>query len=164
MRTWFPMLVLVLLPLQAAARNSLVTSMPGVSGEEASALRQAGVKDTRRLYQRTRGDARRLLRLARKTGLARERLAHLAGLADLCRLYRVTPRIAELLARAGVRSLSDLSRQDAAALAARTTTINEAERLTEHPPTERQLAGWIRDAGRLKPEDWEQLRAWARVR
>ena len=135
-----------------------------MTAEEAAALAAAGVEDPRRLYQRTYEGARNLARLARKAGLPRARVEELAGLADLCRLYRVTPRIATLLARAGVRSLRDLSRQDAAALLAETTEINETERVTDFPPTERMLAGWIRDARRTKPEDWEQLKAWASVR
>jgi len=166
MRAWSLTLLLglSLLPVGAAARNSLVTSLPGVGADEAAALAAAGVEDTRRLYQRTHEGARKIGRLARRSGLPQERIRHLATLADLCRLYRMTPRIALLLARAGVGSMKELSRQDAAELAATMTTINAAERVTDFPPTERMLAGWIRDARRTKPEVWEQLKAWTNVR
>lgn len=154
----------LLLPAAASARNSLVTSLPGVSAEDAAALSAAGVRDTRRLYQKTRAPSRRLERLVRKTGLPQERLERLATLADLCRLYRITPRIAEVLRLAGVGSLADLARRDAAELFARTNEIARGRRITEHPPTRAQLAGWTKDAARVKPNDWEQLRGWATVR
>jgi len=158
------LLAALLLPAAAHARNSLVTSLPGLSPAEVAALAGAKVKDTRRLYQKTRAPARRLRKLAAKTGIDRARVSELAGLADLCRRSGVTPRIARLLQLADAGSLGRLARQEADALLARATTINDTQRVTEHPPTRAQLAGWIKDAKRLKPEDWEQLRAWASVR
>lgn len=148
----------------ASAKNSLIKSLVRVSADEIKALKKAKIKDTRRLYQKTYKSPKALKTLQGKTRISLTRLASLAGVADLCRLYKVTPRVAQLLLLAGIPSMVELAKQDAEDISKRITAINEAQKLTRNLPSTADLRGWIRDARVLQPEDWEQSRKAASVR
>jgi predicted flap endonuclease-1-like 5' DNA nuclease len=145
------------------ARNSLMTSVFDATPDEGMRLRRAKVKDTRRLYQKTYKSPESVARLARKAGIAPERLARLAAISDLSRLWRVTPRVASLMVDAGVTSMGELARRDPEALGQRVAALNAQSKKTMNLPGRAELAGWIKDARRLLPEDWEQRRSSASI-
>ena len=158
-------LICLLAPGPAQARNSLVIAIPDLSETGRTALAEAKIKDTRRLYQRTRKGGAAKAAVAGATGLSAGEVDRLAAVADLCRLYKVTPRVAHLMNLAGVSSIQALGRQpNAEHLLNEITRINMSRRVTENLPTAREVAGWIKDAKVLKPEDWEQTRKWASIR
>lgn len=151
----------------AYARNSLVIAIPTLTDAERAALHDAGVKDTRRLYQVTHKGGARRDALAGRLGGDDARAAWLASVADLCRLYKVTPRTAHLLTLAGVGSTKELAARRAPELHAELARLNGGRPgapVTENPPSERETAGFIKDAAVLGPEDWEQTRKWASTR
>ena len=133
--------------------------------EAIESLAAAKIKDTRRLYQKTHKGADQRAALAARIGLDRALVDRLSGVADLCRLYKVTPRVAHLMNPAGVPSVEALAKHPAPGqLTEEIARIDQARRVTENLPTKREVAGWIKDAKVLKPEDWEQTRKWASIR
>ena len=155
----------VLHPGVAHARNSLVVAIPDVSAQAQRALSDAKIKDTRGLYQKSRKGAEHRAKLATRTGLPQGQVDRLAAIADLCRLYKVTPRVAHLMNESGVSSIQALAgHPDAGALTEELAAMNKSRPVTENLPTKREVAGWMKDAKVLKSEDWEQTRKWASIR
>ena len=138
-------------------------SIPDLPDADRTALLDGKIKDTRRPYQKTYKGADQRATLATKLGVPAGSVDRLATVADLCRLYKVTPRVAQLMYIAGIRSVKTLSGRTAEALTEEIARINDSRHVTENLPTQGEVAGWIKDAKVLKSEDWEQTRKWASI-
>ncbi|HEX3696823.1 MAG TPA: DUF4332 domain-containing protein [Polyangia bacterium] len=117
---------------------------------DAEKLNKAGVDTTEQLLDKA-GKAKDRKALAKTSGLSVATLTGLAKHCDLLRIKGVGPEMVLLLEAAGVKSIVDLSKRDAAGLMAAVESANKAKKISEKMPTEPQLADWIEQAKKLPP-------------
>jgi len=115
---------------------------------EVEKLKKASVTTTEELLGKA-AKAKDRKALAKSTGLSAADLLTLAKRCDLLRIKGVGSEMVLLLEAAGVKSTSDLVKQDAAKLLTAATDTNKTAKITEKLPTEPQLADWIDQAKKL---------------
>ena len=115
---------------------------------EVEKLKKASVSTTEELLTKS-AKAKDRKALAKSSGLSAADLLVLAKRCDLLRIKGVGSEMVLLLEAAGVKSTSDLVKQDAAKLLTAATDANKTAKITEKPPTEPQLADWIEQAKKL---------------
>ena len=115
---------------------------------EVEKLKKASVTTTEELLGKS-AKAKDRKALAKSTGLSAADLLALAKRCDLLRIKGVGSEMVLLLEAAGVKSTSDLVKQDAAKLLTAATDANKTAKITEKLPTEPQLADWIDQAKKL---------------
>lgn len=117
---------------------------PGV-GEK---LRAAGIKNTDSLLDSCCTPKQRK-ELAQKTDLPEGQILKLANMVDLYRIKGVGAEFAELLEAAGVDTVPELARRNAANLTRAMADVNERKKLTRRTPSESETAKWIEEAKTL---------------
>jgi predicted flap endonuclease-1-like 5' DNA nuclease len=115
---------------------------------DAEKLQKAGVETTEQLLQKG-GTAKDRKALAKASGLSAGTVTTLVKHCDLLRIKGVGPEMVLLLEAAGVKSIADLAKRDAAGLAAATESANKSKKISEKLPTEPQLGDWIEQAKKL---------------
>jgi len=115
---------------------------------EVEKLKKASVTTTEELLGKS-AKAKDRKALAKSTGLSAADLLALAKRCDLLRIKGVGSEMVLLLEAAGVKSTSDLVKQDAAKLLTAATDANKTAKITEKLPTEPQLGDWIDQAKKL---------------
>ena len=88
---------------------------------------------------------------AEATGLSPKLILTWTNMADLMRLNGVGGQFAELLNGAGVDTIKELRRRNAANLAAKMTEVNEERQLTKGTVSEAKVQGWIDQAKDMEP-------------
>lgn len=84
--------------------------------------------------------------LAQKTGLSEARILKFANMADLYRISGVGPEYSELLEAAGVDTVPELAKRNAASLTQAMAAVNQEKKLTRQVPTEAKVTKWIEQA------------------
>ena len=115
---------------------------------EVEKLKKASISTTEELLAKS-AKAKDRRALAKSSGLSAADLLVLAKRCDLLRIKGVGSEMVLLLEAAGVKSTSDLVKQDAAKLLTAATDANKTAKITEKLPTEPQLADWIDQAKKL---------------
>ena len=115
---------------------------------EVEKLKKASVTTTEELLGKS-AKAKDRKALAKSTGLSAADLLALAKRCDLLRIKGVGSEMVLLLEAAGVKSTSDLVKQDAAKLLTAATDANKTAKISEKLPTEPQMADWIDQAKKL---------------
>ncbi len=133
-----------------ASHYALTEASRLVPPSDAEKLQKAGVETTEQLLQKA-ATAKDRKALAKASGLSVPKLTTLAKHCDLLRVKGVGPEMVLLLEAAGVKSIADLSKRDAAGLVAAVESANKGKKITEKLPTEPQLADWIDQAKKLPP-------------
>ncbi len=116
----------------------------------AGKLKAAGIKSTTKLLQRAATPSLRRA-LAESTDIPSRLILDWANIADLTRVSGIAIEYAELLVAAGVDTVKDLSRRNAANLVARMAEINRRKQRVRVLPTEKRVARWIETAKKLSP-------------
>lgn len=116
----------------------------------AGKLKAAGIRSTTKLLERAKSAKGRKL-LAETTGIPQEEILRWANLSDMMRIRGVAADYAELLGQAGVDTVKELKRRNAANLVARMAAVNERKKLVEALPSEKRVCGWIEAAKQLEP-------------
>ncbi len=123
----------------------------GLTRAQAHALRGAGVRNLDELREAARAPHDRRS-LAKRAGVDADVILEAARHADLCRVAGVGPDTADLLVRAGVRSVGELSEHQASDLARRCQErISERKRRRARMPSVGALHRWITRANSLPP-------------
>jgi predicted flap endonuclease-1-like 5' DNA nuclease len=127
---------------------SKLETIEGIGPAISEKLSGAGVKSVEDLLstgstKKGRGE------LAGKTGLTEIKILRLVNHADLMRIKGIGGEYSELLEAAGVDTVPELAQRNAANLLQKMKEINEAKKLVRALPTEKQVAGWIEQAGSL---------------
>lgn len=118
--------------------------------EHHATLRKAGVLNTAQLYERVvKRRSRRSLSIA--TGIRTRTLSEWARFLDLMQLNGIGPKMVRLLNAAGVETLRDLARADAASLQPKMRAVNGAGRFSEVVPPLGVVRSWIQQAGQVEP-------------
>jgi Domain of unknown function (DUF4332) len=113
-------------------------------------LKAAKIRSTTKLLARAATPKLRK-RLSEQTGIPVSLILDWANIADLTRVRGVALDYAELLAAAGVDTVRELKRRNAANLVARMAEVNQRRQLVELLPTEVRVSRWIEHAARLRP-------------
>jgi hypothetical protein len=89
-------------------------------------------------------------KLAKTTGLGLKLLTEWTKMCDLLRIKGVGPEMTRLLGAAKVTTVAQLRRQRVSRLMKKVLAANEKQKITDNPPSEKHLAGWIAEAKKLK--------------
>lgn len=127
-----------------------IDQVAGIDHKEATKLRKAGVRTSKRLIEEA-ATRRGRTQLSKSTGLTPKDLQTWVHHADLLRVRGVGGEYAELLVAAGVDTLRDLRRRNPTALLAKIIGLNGSDRVVDRLPTEGMVEGWIDSAGHLEP-------------
>lgn len=127
-----------------------IDQVAGVDHKEATRLRKAGVRTSKRLIEEA-ATRRGRTQLAKETGLSPKDLQTWVHHADLLRVKGVGGEYASLLVAAGVATLRDLRRRNPTALLAKIIGLNGSSRVVERLPTESMVESWIESASKLEP-------------
>lgn len=127
-----------------------IAGIDGLDGEEAEKLRAAGIRTCHALLARARTPRSRR-QLSETCGIDECIILRWARIADLTRVRGVAPEYAELLEAAGVGTVKDLRRRNAARLAEQLAEINKDRRLVRLPPGEKRVSAWIAAAQTIEP-------------
>lgn len=127
-----------------------IDQVAGIDQKEATTLRKAGVRTSKRLIEEA-ATRRRRTELSKSTGVTPRELQTWVHHADLLRVRGVGTEYAELLVAAGVDTLRDLRRRNPTALLAKIIGLNGSHHVVSRLPTESMVEGWIEEAGGLDP-------------
>ena len=125
--------------------NHKIENIEGIGAVTGEKFRAAGVKDTDSLLQNALTPKQRK-QLAEKTGLSEARILKFANMADLYRISGVGSEYSELLEAAGVDTVPELAKRNAANLTQAMATVNQEKKLTRQVPTESEVTKWIEQA------------------
>lgn len=128
--------------------NQKIEDIEGIGPVLGDKLRAAGVKDTDGLLKQAITPAQRKA-LAEKSGVSPKQILKFANMADLYRIKGVGSEFAELLEAAGVDTVPELARRNAANLTAAMAKTNETRKLVRRAPTVSETQGWIDQAKTL---------------
>jgi len=127
-----------------------IADMHAIAPFYVSKLKAAGIRSTTKLLERAATPKLRK-ELAQLTNIPMRLILDSANIADLTRVPGIALDYAELLFAAGVNTVKDLGRRNAATLVARMAKINAERRKVELLPSEKRVERWIDAAKSLKP-------------
>lgn len=116
----------------------------------AAKLKSVGIRSTKTLLKSTATPKLRK-ELCEAANIPMALVLDWANIADLTRVRGIALDYAELLVVSGVDTVKDLSRRNAANLAARMEAVNAEKRLVDLLPSEKRVTGWIKAAKSLRP-------------
>jgi predicted flap endonuclease-1-like 5' DNA nuclease len=122
-----------------------IEDIEGIGAVMGEKFRAAGVNDTDSLLQSALTPKQRK-DLAEKTGLSEARILKFANMADLYRISGAGSEYSELLEAAGVDTVPELAKRNAANLTQAMSTVNQEKKLTRQVPNQSEVAKWIEQA------------------
>lgn len=125
-----------------------LTAIEGIGEMYETKLESAGVRSIEALLEACAAKKGRE-ELAEKSGIPEKLILKWANHADLSRVKGIGGEYAELLEAAGVDTIPELARRNAANLHAKILEVNESKSLVRKLPTENQIADWISQAADL---------------
>jgi predicted flap endonuclease-1-like 5' DNA nuclease len=128
--------------------NYKIGEVEGIGPAIGEKLRAVGIKDTDSLLAGCRTGKERK-DLAQKSGLTEAQILKFANMVDLFRISGIGSEFAELLEAAGVDTVPELARRNAANLAKAMADLNEKKKLTRRVPSESEVAKWVEQAKSL---------------
>lgn len=128
--------------------NHKIEDVEGIGSVRGEKFRAAGIKDTDSLLAGCK-TAKQRKELAEKVGLSEVQVLKYANMVDLYRVKGVGSEFSELLEAAGVDTVPELARRDAANLTKAMAAANEKKKLTRQVPAETEVARWIEHAKTL---------------
>jgi len=128
-----------------------LTKIEGVGETYAAKLQAAGVDTVEQLLEAGATPNGRQ-ELVEKTGIGHKLILEWVNLADLMRISGVGEEYADLLEEAGVDTVKELRRRNAANLHAAMVEINEEKNLVRRLPSQNQVADWVEQAQTLDPK------------
>ncbi len=125
-----------------------LTTIEGIGPALADKLKQGGVGSTEKLLAHGATPKGRKS-LAEATGIEAKRLMRFVNHADLMRIKGVGGEYAELLEAAGVDTVAEMARRNAANLHAKMAEVNEQKKLVRSLATAAKVQDWVEQAQRL---------------
>lgn len=126
-----------------------ITDIHGMSADIAEVLKSVGVRTTVRLLSVAKTPKQRL-RIAERIGTDTKDVLDWVTAADRMRVRGVGAEYAELLRRAGVKTVSDLRFRNAQNFSERMREANK-DKLVRLLPKEKTVERWIENAKKLQP-------------
>ena len=119
-----------------------IDMIEGIEHKNATTLRKNGVRTTERLLKS--GATRRSRKaLATRTGISERLILEWVNRADLMRVKGIGEEYSDLLEAAGVDTVKELRRRNAANLLAAMIAVNKKKGLVHRLPTESMVARWV---------------------
>ena len=125
-----------------------VTEITGIDDDAVKGLKSAGIRTTAGLLEAAK-DPKGRKALAAKTGFSEGRLLEWANVADRMRIKGIGGEYAELLTRAGVKTVRDLKHRNGTKLARAIKDANQSRKRVKLPPSEKAVTKWIEQAKKL---------------
>jgi predicted flap endonuclease-1-like 5' DNA nuclease len=125
-----------------------VIAVEGIGEVYGKKLKDAGIATSKALLEHGASRSGRK-KIEDSTGISGALVLRWVNHVDLFRIKGVQKQYAELLEAAGVDSVPELSHRVAAHLHAKMVEVNAAKHLVRKLPGEKQIAGWIEQAGSL---------------
>ncbi len=126
-----------------------LTTIEGIGETLAAKFKSAGVGSVEKLLEKG-CTAKGRKELAEATGIDAKRILRFVNHADLMRLKGVGGEYAELLEAAGVDTVAELARRNAANLHAKMEAVNAEKKLVRQTPSLSQVEAWIAQAKTLE--------------
>ena len=122
-----------------------IIQIEGVGPSYADKLRNLGIRTTTKLLDEaaTMGGRQRI---SEETGIPEGVILEWAFLADLMTIDGIGPEYASLLEAAGVDTKPELALRSPQLLLERMRQVNERKHLVRRLPSQKQVAGWIKQA------------------
>lgn len=130
--------------------NYKIEEVEGIGPTYGKKLAAAGVGTTGALLKAGGTKAARG-KLAAATGISEKLILEWCNLADLMRVNGIGKQFAELLEAAGVDTIKELRKRNAANVAAKMKEVNDAKKLARSTPSESMVARWIDAAKSMEP-------------
>ena len=127
-----------------------IDAVEGIGQRTATKLRKNGSRTTDALLRRA-GDRKGRRKLAAETGFTEKQLLEWVNRSDLMRCKGIGGEYSDLLESAGVDTIKELRRRNAASLTNKMVEINEKKKLVRRLPTESMVSRWIESAKGLEP-------------
>lgn len=128
--------------------NAKIDDVEGIGPATAEKFQAVGIKDTDSLLAASKTPKQRK-GLAEKTGISETQILKFANMVDLYRVKGIGSEYSELLEAAGVDTVPELARRNAANLAQAMQKVNEDKKLTRRIPAETEVTRWIEEAKQL---------------
>ena len=125
-----------------------LTTIEGIGEALAKKLKDIGVGSTDSLLKKGATKQGRIS-ISQACGIDEGRILKFVNHADLMRIKGVGGEYAEILEAAGVDSVPELARRNAANLADAMASANSAKKLVRAVPTKKRVAGWVNQAATL---------------
>jgi predicted flap endonuclease-1-like 5' DNA nuclease len=126
-----------------------IADIEGIGPRFESKLKTTGIRTTRALLERAKTPRGRR-QLAEESGIKESLILKWANMADLMRVRGVAEEYSELLEAAGVDTVKELKRRNAANLVVKMTEVNASGKMVRLLPSEKRVLGWIANAKLLK--------------
>lgn len=127
-----------------------IDEIEGIGGAYAEQLAQAGVTTTEQLLDCGKTPKGRD-ELAERTGISRKLILKWVNHADLFRIKGVAGQFAELLEAAGVDTVKELRHRVPANLYVKLVETNDAKKLCNRIPSEKEIERMVEQAKELPP-------------
>jgi predicted flap endonuclease-1-like 5' DNA nuclease len=127
-----------------------IDAIEGIGHKYATTLRKSGVRTTEKLLKVAGGKKGRKA-LSESTGVSEPRLLEWVNRADLMRVNGIGEEYSDLLEAAGVDTVKELRRRNAANLLKMMVEVNAKKKLVRRLPTESIVDRWVESAKRLSP-------------
>lgn len=125
-----------------------IVKVEGIGPSFAEKLKAIGVLNTEQYLERARTPKGRKA-LAAETGIDESRILRWANLCDLMRVKGIGEEFSELLEAAGVDTVKELGKRNAANLCKALADANEKRKMVRALPAETVVARWIESAKTL---------------
>ena len=126
-----------------------IMEIEGIGPSFKKKLQKIGIRTTGRLLERAANPKGRR-QLAEESGIDESRILKWANMADLMRIKGVAEEYSELLEAAGVDTVKELKRRNAANLADKMAEVNKRKKLVRLLPSEKRVDNWVAHAKTLK--------------
>jgi predicted flap endonuclease-1-like 5' DNA nuclease len=125
-----------------------VIDIEGVGRVYAEKLAKAGIRTVEGLLKEGASDKGRK-EIAAASGIEHTQVLEWVNRADLYRIKGVGKQYSDLLEKAGVDTVVELSKRVASHLYAKMIEVNQAKNLVNGMPGEKKVEGWIAQAKKL---------------
>ncbi|HMB47117.1 MAG TPA: DUF4332 domain-containing protein [Afifellaceae bacterium] len=126
-----------------------IIEIEGIGPSFTKKLQKIGIRTTGKLLERAASPKGRR-QLAEESGIDESRILKWANMADLMRIKGVAEEYSELLEAAGVDTVKEMKRRNAANLAEKMAEVNAKKKLVRLLPSEKRVDGWVAHAKKLK--------------
>jgi predicted flap endonuclease-1-like 5' DNA nuclease len=125
-----------------------IIDIEGIGPVNATKLNKAGIRSTAALLQRGASEKGRK-EVAAAAGVTHAQVLEWVNRADLYRIKGIGSQYSDLLEKAGVDTVVELSKRSADNLFAKMGEVNTAKNLVNQLPGLKQVKGWIEQAKKL---------------
>lgn len=119
-----------------------INAIEGLKKADETKLRKAGIETTEMLLD-IAADKKGRTKLAKDTGISEKLLLTWVNHCDLYRVKGIGPQYAEILEIAGIDSVPELARRNAASVLEKMKEVNSKRTVVRGLPAQKQIENWI---------------------